>query len=487
MLRKSIGSFVRKRALVRMSSTSGASSAEDVLFSNEGMARVAQLNRPQKLNSLNTSMVNKITPRLLEYGKSGVANVVVMTSTSPKGLCAGGDVAECARQILAGNPGYASDFFQQEYNMNYLTSTFPKPYIAYMNGITMGGGVGLSVHSAFRVATETTKLAMPEMDIGFFPDVGTTFFLPRLDDYIGYYVALTGSVLSGLDAYLLGFATHYIPSDRLATLTTRLANLQPPVVNGSQSEDIILKNQSEFFAQVNQVLEEFTNNKIPEDYKFPFTSEELVTIKNAFSQPTVGDIFATLKKDGSPFALKTLETLSNKPINSLKVALELLNVGAKNTIKKQFEVELIAATNLMNLKPQDSDFVIGVKHKLIDKIKEPFYPKWTEALPEEKIKKLLQESINTVKLESPLINTFYNLNFKEYPHHMGLPSAAQIKAFVTGNDGSGRSYLPTPKEVVNHFKQKTNGKLGVALKVESILGVHGESSKYDDKYVSWKD
>ncbi|KAG7191524.1 uncharacterized protein KQ657_003028 [Scheffersomyces spartinae] len=466
--------------------TSSNNDDNDVLFSNEGMARLIQLNRPKKLNSLNTSMVNKITPRLLEYGKSGVSNVIIMTSTSPKGLCAGGDVAECARQILEGNSGYASDFFQQEYNLNYLTSTYAKPYIAYMNGITMGGGVGLSVHSPFRIATETTKLAMPEMDIGFFPDVGTTFFLPRLDDYVGYYVALTGAILTGLDAYMLGFATHYIPSDRLATLTTRLGNLKPPVINGSQTDDIILKNQSEYFTQVNQVLEEFTNNKIPEDYKFPFTADELTTIKNAFSKSTIGEVFQALTNDGSPFALKTLDTLSKKPINSLKVALELLHVGSKNTIKKQFETELIAATNLMNVKPEDSDFVIGVKHKLIDKVKEPFYPQWTKPLPEEKIKKYLEESINTVKLESPLINSFYNLNFKQYPHHMGLPTVEQVKAFITGNDGSGRSYLPTPKEVINHFKQKTNNKLGVALKIESVLKVHGETSKYDDKYVSWK-
>lgn len=111
---------------------------DDVLFSNKNMARLVTLNRPKKLNSLNTSMVSKIMPRLLEYSKSSVNNVIILNSTLAKGLCAGGDVTECAKQIKAGNAAYASDFFQREYNLNYLISTYPKPYVALMDGITMG-------------------------------------------------------------------------------------------------------------------------------------------------------------------------------------------------------------------------------------------------------------------------------------------------------------------------------------------------------------
>ena len=120
-------------------------------------------------------MIELMTPPVLEYAKSNENNVTILTSNSPKALCAGGDVAECAIQIRKGNPGYGADFFDKEYNLNYIISTLPKPYISLMDGITFGGGVGLSVHAPFRVATEKTKLAMPEMDIGFFPDVGTTF------------------------------------------------------------------------------------------------------------------------------------------------------------------------------------------------------------------------------------------------------------------------------------------------------------------------
>lgn len=466
---------------------------DDVLFSNKNMARLVTLNRPKKLNSLNTSMVSKIFPRLLEYSKSSVNNVIILNSTSAKGLCAGGDVAECVTQMKKNNPGYASDFFQKEYNLNYLISTCPKPYVSLMDGITMGGGVGLSVHAPFRIATEKTKLAMPEMDIGLFPDVGTTFFLPRLDDKVGYYLALTGQVLNGLDSYMLGFATHYVPSERIDSLVNRLSNLQPPSVNDSKPEDnhtSILNNNKEYFAQVNEAIEEFTENKLPEDYKYPFTTDQLKLIKHAFSQPTVEEVLSALQKDGSEFAQKTYDTIISKPPTSLKVAFELLNRGSQNTIRQQFELEMITATNLVNIKPESSDFVRGVSHKLIDKIKEPASPEWNLAgqpneISSESIQKLVSKSVSTSKLNEPLLEKLFGINYKYYPYNMGLPNGNQVKNYVTGNDGSGRSYLPTPTEVAKYFKQSTNSKLGVDLKIQSILGVHGEASKYDNKYVSW--
>lgn len=466
---------------------------DDVLFSNKNMARLVTLNRPKKLNSLNTSMVSKIMPRLLEYSKSSVNNVIILNSTLAKGLCAGGDVTECAKQIKAGNAAYASDFFQREYNLNYLISTYPKPYVALMDGITMGGGVGLSVHAPFRVSTERTKLAMPETDIGLFPDVGTTFFLPRLDDKIGYYLALTGQVLSGLDCYMLGFATHYVPSDRIDSLVNRLSNLQPPSVNDNKPEDnhaSILNNNKEYYAQVNQAIEEFTENKLPEDYKYPFTTEQLKLIKNAFSQPSIEEVLSYLEKDGSEFAQKTYKTLLLKSPTSLKVAFELLNRGAENSIRQQFELEMITATNLVNIKPEENDFVKGVSHKLIDKIKEPAYPEWNlnkqpSGISSEFVQKALSKSIHSTKLNEPLIEKLFGINYKSYPYNMGLPNGNQVKSYITGNDGSGRSYLPTPNEVTKYFKQSTSNKLGVELKVQSILDHHGEASKYDNKYVSW--
>ena len=467
---------------------------DDVLFTNQNMARIITLNRPKKLNSLNTSMVSKITPRLIEYSKSNVNNVVILNSTSPKGLCAGGDVAEVAKQIINGNPMYGADFFRREYNLNYLISTYPKPYISLMDGITMGGGVGLSVHAPFRIATERTKLTMPEMDIGLFPDVGTTFFLPRLDDKVGYYIALTGDILSGLDSYMLGFASHYVPSERLPHLVNRLSNLQPPSISETKPEDnhaSIVNSPKEYFALVNHVIEEFSENKVPENYKFPFTAEQLRLINEAFSKPTVEEVFKCFESDGSEFSRQTLKKLSLKSPTSLRLALELLKRGLQNTISQQLRLELITASNLVHVHPESSDLVKGVSHKLINKIKEPSHPKWTELRQSggisSEITKFFEVTANTSKLESPLIERFFGVSYSQYPYNMGLPTNAQIRDYITGNDGSGRSFLPTPKEVLGHFVRTTNNKLGVELKVLSTLALHGKASEYDNKYVSWSD
>lgn len=466
---------------VRMSSTTSPNEdADDVLFSVKNLSRVMTLNRPKKLNSLNTSMVSKIHPRLVEYSKSSTNNLIILNSSSPKGLCAGGDVAECARQILANNPGYATDFFQKEYNLNFLIGTYSKPYISLMDGITMGGGVGLSVHAPFRIATERTKLAMPEMDIGFFPDVGTTFFLPKLDDKIGYYLALTGTILTGLDSYLLGFATHFIPSERLESLTNRLSNLQPP-----STSNLSVSNQKQYFQQVNEILEEFTETTIPENVKYPFNTEQLKLINEAFSQDSFEGVLSYLQEraPGSLFARQTLDKLSSKSPTSLRVGFELLNRGQKNSLRHQLELELITATNMMNLPLETNDFVKGVKHKLIDKIKSPSYPEWTN--PPLDPSKLMEKSIHTAKLDQPLINNPFNIDYFEYPYHMGLPNNQQLKAFINGSE-TNKSYLPTPQEVITHFDNKYPDKLGLDLKLESALNVHGDAQTYQGKYVSWK-
>ncbi|ABN67820.2 enoyl-CoA hydratase, mitochondrial [Scheffersomyces stipitis CBS 6054] len=464
--------------------------AEDtVLFSNKNASRIVSLNRPRKLNSLNTEMMELMAPRLKEYSKSSSNNIVILTSNSPKGLCAGGDVAECASQILKGNAEYASDFFQKEYNLNYVISTYPKPFVSLMDGITMGGGVGLSVHAPFRIATEKTKLAMPEMDIGFFPDVGTTFFLPKLDDKLGYYYALTGKILSGYEAYFSGFATHFVHSDKLPHLVNRLSNLQPPIINDNKTASAdVITNTSEYFAQVNQAIEEFTENKPPKDYVFPYTAKELKVINEAFSQKSFEDVISYFKQEGSQFSKDTLHIFSQKPYSSLKIAFELLNHGSENSIKKQFELELISATNIMNIEPKENDFVKGVSHKLIEKIKNPSHPHWNEVstITDEYVQKILSPSPKTAALKQPLIDTHFGIDYKNYPFHNGLPNNQQVADYITGNDGSNRAYLPTPTEVVKHFVKQTNNKVGVEEKVELILSVHGSSSTYDNKYVSWK-
>ncbi|CAI5757553.1 unnamed protein product [Candida verbasci] len=442
-----------------------------VLTSAKRNARFITLNRVRKLNSLNTEMVSLITPNLLKYAKEPNQCVIILNSNSPKALCAGGDVAEVANQIVKKNPNYGADFFDKEYNLDYIISTFPKPYISIMDNITFGGGVGLSVHAPFRIATERTKLAMPEMDIGFFPDVGTTFFLPRLDDKLGYYIALTSSVLKGEDAYFSGFATHYIKSEKIGQLTNRLADLQPA--------------ESGYFDQVNQILNEF-QDELPKDYQYFLSTDEIKIIKDAFSKSTIDEVLEYFKTEGSEFSKKTLKTLLTKPRTSIAIGHELMNRGLKNTIKEQFELEMVAATNIMTIPAESNDFAKGVVHKLVDKIKDPFFPKWNDPsiVTSEFINKIVTKSETTKKyLPDVLIQKWFGVDYSQYPYNYGLPRNKEVSDFIAGTDGSNRTYLPTPNEVFKHFK----GKSGIELKVKQLLDLHGETAKYDHKYVTWKD
>ncbi|KAI3403900.2 EHD3 [Candida oxycetoniae] len=475
------------------STSSSASNTEEavVLSTKQNHARLIILNRVRKLNSLNTEMVGLITQSLLDNIRSKDNNVTILTTNSPKALCAGGDVAECAVQIEKGNPGYGADFFDKEYNMNYIIATSPKPFISLMDGITFGGGVGLSVHAPFRVATEKTKLAMPEMDIGFFPDVGTTFFLPRLDDKLGYYTALTGAVLSGLDAYFMGFATHYIKSEKIPYLINRLADLQPPELEEG-AEFSLVKGNSIYFDQVNNILNDFCEKRLPSDYKFLLSDEEIKLTKEAFSQDSIENVLAYLERESekSPFAKKTLEKLLQKPRTSLVTGFELMNQGLKNSIKQQLELEMVSATNIMRIPAEKNDFAKGVIHKLVKKIKDPFFPQWNDpsTVTPEFLKYIFTETDETLQLlTTPLIKKWFNLDFDKYPLNYGLPRAEEVASYIAGKDGSNRSYLPTPTEVFKHFKHKTNNKLGVELKIKQILDLHGETAKYDNKYVTWKD
>lgn len=474
---RSSSSTTTRSIINRISKATMASVNEPVvLFKQVGNANFITLNRPAKLNSLNTEMIELMTPKLVEWAQETGNKTIILNSNSPKALCAGGDVAECSRTIKAGNPQYPCDFFQKEYNLNYIISTFPKPYVAIMDGITFGGGVGLSVHAPFRVATEKTKVAMPEMDIGFFPDVGATFFLPRLDNRLGYYYALTNTILTGLDAYMAGFATHYIKSENIPILEKRLSE----VVNHLGGV--------KHFQEVNQVLDGMAEKKIPDDYKFPLSTEEIALINKAFNQKSIFHVIEYLKKDGSEFALKTLAKLNEKPTTSLAIAFDLMNEGVKNTIRQQFELEMIAATNLSCIDPAENDFANGVAHKLIHKIKSPPFPKWTpaEKVDNKFIQSMKYKSKNVLEhLKTPLLNPWFGVDYKEYPFKMGLPTNQDVAEYITGTDGSGRTYLPTPSELMKHFKAKYYSKAGIEYKINEILAIHGNTKAYDNKYVGW--
>jgi 3-hydroxyisobutyryl-CoA hydrolase len=199
-----------------------------VLFAGEGAIRTCVLNRPKALNALSLEMVRAMAPKLSEWSADDSVKAVVLKGAGAKAFCAGGDVvavAQSASGALGDGRALAREFFYEEYELDYKIATLPKPVVAVCDGITMGGGVGLSMFAPFRVATENTLFAMPETGIGLFPDVGGSHFLPRLEEGLGMFLALTGSRLKGADVYQAGIATHFIASDRLADLESDIESI----------------------------------------------------------------------------------------------------------------------------------------------------------------------------------------------------------------------------------------------------------------------
>ena len=200
------------------------SETEDVLFEAQHGVGTITLNRPKALNALTLDMIHRISPQLAAWQEDSTVKAVVIRGAGERAFCAGGDVRavwEAGRQ----GDRMTEDFFREEYRLNRLIHTFAKPYVALIDGITMGGGVGLSVHGSHRIAGDRTMLAMPEVGIGLFPDVGGSYFLPRLPGRLGLFLALTGWRLHAADAIHCGVATDYVPSDRVDDLMAALTAL----------------------------------------------------------------------------------------------------------------------------------------------------------------------------------------------------------------------------------------------------------------------
>ncbi|KAJ2951946.1 hypothetical protein O0L34_g4201 [Tuta absoluta] len=315
----------------RMMSTQEA----DVLFETVNNAGIVTLNRPKALNALNTSMVSKLLPKLQEWEKS--KTLVIVKGAGEKAFCAGGDVKQ-ARDEVQG-----PIFFYTEYNVNYLIGRYKIPYVAFINGITMGGGLGMSVHGRYRITTEKTMIAMPETKIGLFPDVGGSYFLPRLPVNIGLYLGLTGDRLKGQDVVKAGIGTHFVSSSRLYELEKLLSRCS----NAGEVDALINK-----FAEP---LGEFT------------LAEHIKHINYCFAASTIEEIIERLEKVNNDWSKKTLKTLSQMCPGSLKITLRALQRGAQMELPQCLQMEYRLACRATT----NHDFPEGVRALLIDKDNNP--------------------------------------------------------------------------------------------------------------------
>ena len=442
---------------------------DDVLFNSIYGVRTIELNRPKKLNSLNASMARKIIPRLLEWQKSQLASVVITGGAGPKAFCAGGDVAALAQQNTSGPEGPAASqaYFGLEYQLDHLIATYPKPYVAYMDGITMGGGVGLSVHAPIRIATERTLFAMPETTIGFFPDVGGSFFLSRLEGYIGTYLALTSERLKGVNAFYAGIATHYIDSSTLSSLTARLAELE-----FKDYEDMHTR-----LATIAATIAEYDTG-LPHDEPILLAGELRKAIDRCFRYNSVENIIQALKREEKrplqqdddgytiedeyaeirPWATATLKTLSERSPTSLKVALKQIRDGRNWNIAEAFRREHAMAGHFMS----HPDFNAGVSARLIHK------PATTPVWDPPTLEEVSDEDVNAMfkmpegHRELELLGARGQRAYAEYPFKMGLLREEAVEDVVRQGD-------MTRNQVLKKFANETGGRTGVREKVNEVL------------------
>jgi enoyl-CoA hydratase len=316
---------------------------ETVITSRDGRVGRILLNRPKALNALDLNMIRACSAILKQWADDPHVDAVVIEGAGDRAFCAGGDIRALRDGQMSGNRAVVDQFFREEYDLNLAIATYPKPYIALIDGICMGGGIGMSVHAPYRVATEHAAFAMPETAIGFFPDIGATFLLPRLPGELGIYLGLTGLRISGADAVHAGLGTHYTPRARLKELSAALAR------DGVAA-----------LAAFNETLPAFS------------LAGQRAAIDHCFSAPTLPDIVARLKQDGGEWAQAALKAMSHVSPSALFWTLEALRRGRNLTLKQALDAEF-ALTRTTMAQP---DFVEGVRAMVVDKDRQP---KWQPA------------------------------------------------------------------------------------------------------------
>ncbi|MFJ8301496.1 enoyl-CoA hydratase/isomerase family protein [Streptomyces sp. NPDC094447] len=317
---------------------------EDVLVATEGRTGRLTLNRPKALNALSHSMVLRIEEVLTAWRDDPAVEAVVISGAGERGLCAGGDIRAIHADARAGGSASA-DFWRDEYRLNALIARYPKPYVALMDGIVMGGGVGISAHGTVRIVTERSRVAMPETGIGFVPDVGGTYLLSLAPGELGTHLALTGTPVGAADALLCGLADHFVPSERLDRLLADLAR-----------------------TSVHDALAGHVDQAPPGEL-----AAHREWIDHCYAAGTVEAIVDRLLGSGVPAAKEAAATLTSKSPTALKVTLTSLrrarSLGPlERVLEQEYRVSCAALTS--------PDLVEGIRAQVIDKDRDP---RWSPA------------------------------------------------------------------------------------------------------------
>jgi enoyl-CoA hydratase len=324
----------------------------DIFARIQGHAGIISLNRPSAIHALTLPMVHSMTEALVAWEQDDSVRAIIIDHAEGRGFCAGGDIAFLRDSALNDGGAEGRRFFHDEYRLNHLLLTYAKPIVAFMDGITMGGGVGISQPARFRVATENTRFAMPETGIGLFPDVGGGWYLSRLEGRVGPFLALTGARIDGAECAALGLSTHYLSSDTTGDAKKRISEEDTDRIDG--------------------ILGALAATP-PE----PRIIANLGAINRHFASDSYEDILASLEADDSGWAMKERATLSTKSPQTCKVALRQLATSLSLTdFADNMAMEYRIASRVL-IRP---DFAEGVRAVIVDKDNAP---RWDPATPED--------------------------------------------------------------------------------------------------------
>ncbi len=319
-------------------------SEAEVLFEKSGRAGIITLNRPEAMNALTLNMVRQMHPQLEAWASDDEVERVIIRAAEGKAFCAGGDIRALYEWGQTNNRNFL-DFYAEEYRLDTLIKRYPKPYIALLDGITMGGGVGVSVHGSHRIATEGLTFAMPETGIGLFPDVGGTYFLPRCPGELGMFMGLTGHRLKAPDAVFTGVATHFVAATDLAALTHVLVSCN----------------------EVDEAIESFAADPDPAPL-----AEQQPRIDRHFSCDGVAEIIASLDAADDDWSEKTADILRTKSPTSLMITYRQIREGADLCFEDCMRMEYRIVNGIFS----GHDFFEGTRAVVIDK---DLKPKWKPA------------------------------------------------------------------------------------------------------------
>lgn len=326
------------------------SQTDEILIEQQSGLGIITLNRPKALNTLSLAMYRVFDPQLVTWGGDASVHALLVRGAGDRAFCAGGDVRAIydARHQPQGAGDYKADFFREEYCLIQRVHRFPKPYIALVDGITMGGGCGISINGSYRIATERTLFAMPEVHIGLFPDVGASRFLTLCPGFLGRYLALTGARIKAADALYCGFATHYVPHERIADLTAALAALAwHPQARHRQIEAVIARFATD-----------------PGKASLPALQRD---IDRCFGGDSVEAIVAALGRETAPWAKEALAAIERASPLSLKITFHQLALGRGMSIEEALALEYRMTQHVM----QGHDFFEGIRALLVDKDNTP--------------------------------------------------------------------------------------------------------------------